>query len=333
MTDSPVASRFVAAPDNWTRGGWAPAGIAIHMAEGGGTVSWLTRNDGNSSHYVVEYTGRVTQMVLESRAAGSINPATIRRTNDAGFTAFGEHVVYGRTAVAAAIGTTRGDDPNRSVIAVEIEGFAATGPNAAQRASLARLVNDIRRRRGTQPALAHRDFQSYKACPGQHIAWVDFGGHAAKVGYRQGQQPPPPPPQEEDVGFPQFAVPEVPTQAILKEDPQRPGNSVWMYANAECKPDGKEVSLAPIRPLTLVGFYGAELYIVAYEGTAPDPNSTSLTYFVRPTAIASTRPVPGVDAAVAAELEQVRTTLGATQQRLATIKAKVAASAADVADD
>jgi hypothetical protein len=178
-SDSPVAARVVPSPATETGARTAAdiKAIAIHMAEGGGTVSWLTRDDGNSSHYVVEYSGAVTQMVPETRWAGSINPRQIRLTNDPAFTAFGESVVYGRSAVLAAIGQVAANDPNRYVIAFEIEGFAAAGPNAAQRTALAKLVADIRSRRGPLPTLGHRDFQEYKACPGHKIPWVDYGGH------------------------------------------------------------------------------------------------------------------------------------------------------------
>lgn len=58
ISDSPVATTFVAAPDHWSRDGKAIRAIVVHMAEGGGTVAWLTRDDGNSAHYVVEGSGR-----------------------------------------------------------------------------------------------------------------------------------------------------------------------------------------------------------------------------------------------------------------------------------
>jgi hypothetical protein len=194
VKDSPVASRVVEAPDRWSRGGLPVLAIAIHMAQGGGTVSWLTRDDGNSSHYVVEYTGRVTQMVPESMAAGSMNPALLRTTDDASFTYLGSTARYGITALRRCLGA-HVVRPNNVVIAIEVEGFAGDapnvgergydsranpngGPNAAQRNALADLVADIRRRRGPKPCVGHRDQQSYKACPGKRIPWADYGGHA-----------------------------------------------------------------------------------------------------------------------------------------------------------
>lgn len=178
VPDSPVAATFVAAPDNWGRGGAAPRAIVIHHAEGGGTVGWLTRNDGNSSHYVVEYSGRVVQMVAEDRSAGSMNPNLTRKSDDPAYTFEGSTVKYGRSALDAS---GIAGDPNRYAIAIEVEGFAEAGPNAAQRASLKRLVADIRRRNGPLPALGHRDQQSYKPCPGHKIPWADYGGHGVKT--------------------------------------------------------------------------------------------------------------------------------------------------------
>jgi hypothetical protein len=293
-------------------------GIVIHMAEGGGTVGWLDNPDGNSSHYVIEYSGRLVQMVQETHWAGSIDPTKIRMTNDAAYTYLGESVVYGRTAQLAAIGSTAAADPNRYVIAIEAEDFAATGPNAAQRAALAALVNDIRRRRGVKPALGHRDFQSYKRCPGHLIPWADYGGHARKVGYIPA--PPPPAPTPEAPMIPQFLVPEVPTRVVLKEDQARPGNSLWIFTSSECKKDGKEVSLAPIRPLALTGFASADVYIVAYEPASPDADTTSKTYFVPVTSIAKTEPIP-VDCAAATKPLELR---------LATANERIRRSATDL---
>jgi len=323
MTDSPVADRFVAAPDNWTRNGAPIRAIVVHMAEGGGTVSWLTRLDGNSSHYVVEYDGSVTQMVLEARAAGSMDPKITRTNDDSPYTFLGETIRYAITALKAALGVAYAD-PNRYTIAIEVEGFAATGPNAKQRASLARLVADIRRRRGALSVDGHRDQQNQKACPGHRIAWADFGGHAV----RRSSVPAPlvtPATEETMQGFP---VPEVRTLVTLKADPARPGNSAWIYSTSACLRDGKETSLAPIRPLVLVGFASADVYIVAYEPSTPDANTTSIAMFARVLDIAKTAPAPApvdttpydaaavkaaADKAVTAALDHVAPAVAAVQ--------------------
>lgn len=171
-----MAYPFVAAPDHWSRNGVPVKAIAIHHAEGGGTVSWLTRPDGNSSHYVVEYSGRVVQMVREDRAAGSINPTLVRTTNDAPFTFEGVVVRYGVIANQECLGA-HWRNPNAAVIAIEVEGFAKDGPNDKQRVALRQLVDDIRDRHPGVGVLGHRDWQSYKACPGRKIPWGDYGGH------------------------------------------------------------------------------------------------------------------------------------------------------------
>ena len=72
-------------------------------------------------------------------------------------------------------------DPNSAVISVEIEGFAAKGPNIDQRNSLASLVADVRSRYPGMGLLGHRDFADYKACPGAFIPWPKLGGHGPYV--------------------------------------------------------------------------------------------------------------------------------------------------------
>ncbi len=276
-TDSPLANAFVAAPDNWTRGGSAVKAVVAHMAEGGGTVSWLTRNDGNSSHYVVEYSGRIVQMVAESRAAGSMNPNTTRTNDDPPFTFEGESVRYGATALHAA---GIASDPNRYAIAIEVEGFALLGPNPAQRASLRALVNDIRRRRGPLPVLGHRDQQGYKACPGHRFPWADYGGHAVKRAYVAA---PTPPPSAGDT-VKSFSVPEVRTLAKI-------ANLAWLYGDSSLSADPGNVQLSPSRELVLVGTFSAAVSIVAYEPAAGDTGATSRAMFVRAADVTATRPV------------------------------------------
>lgn len=333
--DSPLVKRVVPAPDNWTRNGAAVTGIVTHMAEGGGTVSWLTRDDGNSSHYVVEYDGDLVQMVDEERAAGSINPHLIRQNNDAPYTFEGEQVIYGRTA-ALTMGSGAANDPNRYVIAIEVEGFAATGPNAAQRATLAAIYNDIRRRKGSMPALGHRDFQNYKPCPGHRIPWPELGHHAKKAGY----MPPvtPPPAGGSTVAVTGNSVPEVPTQLWLKSDTADPTKSRWLYVWSDHRPDPKNIQLQPNRPLYLTRFIDADTYAVAYEPSTPDANTTSLEMFVKSVDVAKTAPVAVTDEAtiqkrISDALADANTKIGTLTTRINTIKAKVAALGTDVSDD
>lgn len=291
-TDSPVATAFVAAPDHWSRNGAAPRAIVCHMAEGGGTVPWLTRNDGNSAHYVVEYRGRVVQMVAESRAAGSMNPRTTRTGDDRTYTFEGERVTYGRSALNSA---GIASDPNRYAIAIEVEGYAADGPNAAQRAQLAHLIADIRRRRGPLPVLGHRDQQDYKACPGKKFPWADYGGHAVKTT----TPTEPPDTSTGDDTVKSFSVPEQRTLAVVE-------NLAWLYDNSALAASTGNVRLSPGRELVYVGGLSADVAIVAYEGTTPDANTSSRAMFVKRADITSTRVVPDVTGYTKAQVDAAR---------------------------
>ncbi len=264
--------------------------VCIHMAEGGGTVSWLAHDDGNSSHYVVEYGGHVVQMVRESWWAGSINPKLIRLNNDPAYTYLGESVAYGRSAVLSAIGKTAGNDPNRYVIAIETEGFAKDGPNAAQRTALAALVSDIRKRHGPLPVLGHRDFQSYKACPGHTIPWADYGGHALKAsaGGESPKSPGATPKKPPHVVTPKtpvesFVIPAVPTLAKVKAD-------AWLYVTSALTPSPANIQVNPGREMPLVGLIGATSRIVDYVDSSG--KATHQTYWVKTADIESTRPAP-----------------------------------------
>lgn len=145
--------------------------FVVHFAEGGGTVGFLSRPNirSVSVHYVIERTGRIVQMVEERDATGSINPNDIRTTDDPdGF--------YGISVTKRVMGDWW-RDPNSAAITLEIEGFAADGPNALQAKSLRILVEDVRSRFPSMGLLGHRDFTSRKACPGKRIDWPSLGGH------------------------------------------------------------------------------------------------------------------------------------------------------------
>lgn len=150
-----------------------------HMAEGGGTVAFLAKPNPNdvSVHFVVEYSGTIVQMLPLEHMHSSLRTTAIRGTDDAPYQYRGEMITYGATAARHIMG--RWADvrdslgPNHASIAAEVEGFAATGPNDAQTAAIAALARDL-----GLPALGHRDFQSYKACPGHQFPWFIIGGHA-----------------------------------------------------------------------------------------------------------------------------------------------------------
>lgn len=171
------------------------AGFVVHMAEGGGTVLYLADSNyqrahgkrtpvapprGVSVHYVIEYDGRIVQMLVEAHVSGSINPTTLRTTDD---DPFGDPAVtYGVSAARDVLGSWW-SNPNHAVITVEVEGFAAVGPNDAQVIALQALIADVRSRHAGIRLLGHRDFTISKACPGKRVPWAFLGGHASqKVG-------------------------------------------------------------------------------------------------------------------------------------------------------
>lgn len=157
--------------------------VTWHMAEGGGTVGFLSRPnpDGVSVHFVIEYTGRIVQMLLLDHMQSSIRTSAIRTTDDPPYAWAGVPVVYGRTAAVAVMGewadirSTLG--PNHASIGVEMEGFATDGPNTLQRAAMRTLFAHLQSRFPAIRSLGHADFQDYKACPGHRVPWDYVGGH------------------------------------------------------------------------------------------------------------------------------------------------------------
>lgn len=157
-------------------------GFCVHMAEGGGTVGYLSRanTNGVSVHYVIEYSGRTVQMLLESHMHTSIRirnadgSSAIRQgTGTDGFGVANARAVLGDWYQTL---TTLG--PNHATVAVEVEGFAAAGPNSAQVEALVRLAADVRSRNAAtiRGNTGHRD-HNVKACPGAFIPWDRLGGH------------------------------------------------------------------------------------------------------------------------------------------------------------
>lgn len=173
----PVAAGRYSIP----RANVAPRAILVHMAEGGGVVGYMSRpnRNGVTSEFACERSGRIVRLIdPDDRAGTTVRVSAIRTTDDPPYTQPGSYVVrHGWTAARAVLGHLW-RDPNRACIAIEVEGFAAAGPNLAQRRALVLWARDMRETYPTlRGLLVHRDFASYKRCPGRGIPLRNMGGH------------------------------------------------------------------------------------------------------------------------------------------------------------
>lgn len=170
-----MAYRFVQGIDYGPRKG--TLGWNVHMAEGGdGTVAflarrsgesvtdWRTRVRGVSATFVVLQTGEPVQMVQWDHAAGNLNPAD--RSTDKAF--------YGRRFLLEVLGT-HWPDPNAYTLSMEVTGFRAQGPNAAQVETMVKLIEESQRRYPSiVGAFGHADQTDTKGCPGTAPLMLQF---------------------------------------------------------------------------------------------------------------------------------------------------------------
>ena len=174
---------YPAAHDYGSRDGWPTLAVTWHMAEGRDVAQYLGRDPlrGVSVHYTIEQEtarwqdGQVVRCLPEDRISGSIDPHTIRRSDDPGG-------YYGASHARAAIGRYWPEtSPNLLISSVEVAGYARQGPTAAQQRSMDALWDDIRSRYPKVLPLGHRDWQDVKPCPGRtaalKAAFTAMGGH------------------------------------------------------------------------------------------------------------------------------------------------------------
>jgi len=170
-----VANRFVQAKNDSYGNRRGPAlALVYHMAEGNNVWRYLSTGNiarGVSVHFTVEADGEIVQMMGLNRISGSVNPDTIRVTNDA---------YYGAKHAKGVLGSWW-KNPNNATLSVEIAGKAVNGPNAKQVASCVKLFEALRVLYPSIVPLGHRDFQSVKRCPGTTASmksvFTKCGGH------------------------------------------------------------------------------------------------------------------------------------------------------------
>jgi hypothetical protein len=288
-------------------------GFAVHMAEGGdGTVAylakrasetvaqWHVRVRGVSANFVILSTGEVVQMVPWAHISGSMNPAA--RSDTAGF--------YRAEFIKQALGTHY-TDPNAWSLSVEVTGYRAKGPTQAQVDALVTLIGEARRRYPQLVgAYGHADQTDTKGCPGTAPLMLGFW---EAVGHGTFTEAPM-----------RITVPLALTGSVkllkawglwrvatdVKTDPL-PVGTTWAalgscrYHVTATDPDGK---------LGYLVAHKAELYVVPAESGVSAYTPDPLAEWANCTAAVKAATAP-------------------LNARIAGIKAKVAANAADVAND
>jgi N-acetyl-anhydromuramyl-L-alanine amidase AmpD len=186
--------RFVHATHDYGPRAVLVQGIVVHMAEGCNQARYLSSGNvlrGVSATFVVEADGEVVQMLRLDHVSGSLNPREVRTdTDEGGF--------WGRRWTRHYDQDILSGRANHRTISIEVAGRArkrwgcdgeryAPGPNSAQVAALIELIERLRERyRRRLGVNGHRDFASYKACPGQGEGIHDL---LAAVGHGPEREP------------------------------------------------------------------------------------------------------------------------------------------------
>lgn len=173
--------RYVQGIDYGPRSG--TRGLSFHMSEGGdGLVGFLSRHPGEdlhqwaarvngvSCHAALLSTGELVQMLDWTHCSGNLNP------DDRA----GEYGYYGHQNLVDVLGDGW-TNPNEWTLSMEIAGFRAQGPTAAQVNAAIRWGNEmIARFPQLRGATGHHD-QSPKPCPGttanMKAIFEGVGGH------------------------------------------------------------------------------------------------------------------------------------------------------------
>lgn len=270
-----MADRFVPAwYDYGVRKGPA-LGVGFHMAEGGGTVSYLDKVGnpprlGVSVHAVIEYDGSLVQMLNYDHACGGLHPGDI-----------GSEKAYYKGSIFKAVMGKWWSDPNSASIQCEIEGFASAGPNAKQVATAIRWVNTILKPKYStlHGAFGHADQTDEKACPGTTAAmksiFNSIGGHGVWSVVKP------------DMSYP---VPTVPSVGDVVAD----GVLYTTNPPNEADPQRIIINTQPLpRTMPWLGTPSAGIEIVEYVHDTGVHSGKS--YYVKTAQLTNKRPVPPAD--------------------------------------
>lgn len=161
---SALATSFTPSPNCWY-GTNRPKYIVLHTTQSWGTsaIGWFQNpNSQVSAHYVIREDGTIVAMVREEDSAwhaGNVNrPSTPLYT---------------------------GVNPNLESIGIEIVGYADTQITFQQVDSVARLIRDIRNRRGDLPTVTHHELDTVNRFdPGDMNNSLIQGALGDEVDYR-----------------------------------------------------------------------------------------------------------------------------------------------------